>query len=102
MLDIPQHGTLNYETYYNTDEEAETAVTNLYLTMRGMEYNLKLTKHLLCDDFWAGGGGRGDNGDLEQLNEFTFNTDQSFLQGVFEGYYQMIYQANVVLGHVDE
>ncbi|MCF0166078.1 MAG: RagB/SusD family nutrient uptake outer membrane protein [Bacteroidales bacterium] len=102
LLDIPQHGTLTYDTYYQTDEEAETGVSNLYLTLRGLEYNLKLTKHLLCDDFWAGGGGRGDNADLEALNEFTFNTEQGFLQGVFQSYYQMIYQANVVLGHVKD
>lgn len=100
LLDIDQHGVLNYDTYYNTDEEAETAVTSIYGTLRGLEYNIKLLKNLLSDEFWAGGANRGDNSDLEAINEYTFNSDHEFLQGVFESYYQVIYKANVVLGHV--
>ncbi len=100
LLDIPQHGVLNYETYYQTDEDAENAIVACYLQMRGLNYNYTLGKNMLTDDFWAGGGGRNDNAQLEQLNEFTFGTDQSMLQGMFESYYQIIYKANVVLGHV--
>ncbi len=99
-LDIPQHGVLNYETYYQTDEEAESAVAAMYLQMRGLFYNYVLGKNMLTDDFWAGGASRNDNADLEQLNEFTFGTDQQFLQGMFESYYQIIYKANVILGHI--
>jgi len=101
-LDIKQHGVLNYETYYQTDEEAESAATAMYLQMRGLAYNFYLGKNMLTDDFWAGGAQRNDNADLEQLNEFTFGTDQNFLEGMFKGYYGLIYKANVVLGHVAE
>lgn len=99
-LDIPQHGVLNYETFYQTDEDAENAIIACYLQMRGLSYNYNLGKNMLTDDFWAGGGGRNDNAELEQLNEFTFGTDQGMLQGMFTSYYQIIYKANVVLGHV--
>ena len=70
-LDIPQHGVLNYDTYYQTDEDAESAIIACYLQMRGLNYNYTLGKNMLTDDFWAGGGGRNDNAELEQLNEFT-------------------------------
>ena len=100
LLDIPQHGVLNYDDYYQTDEEAETGVNAIYLQMRGLDYNYLMGKNMLTDDFWAGGGVRNDNAELEQLNEFTFGIDQSFLQGMFTGYYQLIYKCNVVLGHV--
>lgn len=100
MLDIPQHGVQNYETYYQTDEEAESAIVACYIQQKGLEYNYVMGKNMLTDDFWAGGGGRNDNAELEQLNEFTFSTEQSFLQGMFQSYYQIIYKANVVLGHV--
>lgn len=100
LLDIPQHGVLNYDDYYQTDEEAETGVNAIYLQMRGLDYNCLMGKNMLTDDFWAGGGVRNDNAELEQLNEFTFGIDQSFLQGMFTGYYQLIYKCNVVLGHV--
>lgn len=102
MLDIPQHGTLNYDTFYKTDEQAEQAVAAVYLQMRGLEYNYFMGKNLLSDDYWAGGGGRNDNAQLEQFNEFRFDADQDFLKGMFTGFYGLIYKANVVLGHVSE
>ncbi|MGM9753134.1 MAG: RagB/SusD family nutrient uptake outer membrane protein [Candidatus Cryptobacteroides sp.] len=102
MLDIPQKGVLNYDTFYQTDEEAENALMACYLQLRGLEYNYVLGKNMLTDDFWAGGADRGDNAELEQLNEFTFGTDQSMLQGMFTSYYEIIYTANVVLGHVSD
>ncbi len=102
LLDIPQHGVQNFETYYQTDEEAEAAIVACYLQVKGLEYNYLLGKNMLTDDFWAGGAGRSDNAELEQLNEFTFSTEQGFLQGMFQSYYGIIYKANVVLGHVSE
>ena len=102
LLDIPQHGVQNYETYYQTDEEAEAAVISCYIQVKGNEMNYVLGKNMLTDDFWAGGGGRNDNADLEGLNEFTFNTDQGYLEGMFTAYYGIIYKANVVLGHVPD
>ena len=102
LLDIPQHGVQNYETYYQTDEEAEAAIISCYIQVKGNEMNYVLGKNMLTDDFWAGGGGRNDNADLEGLNEFTFNTDQGYLEGMFTAYYGIIYKANVVLGHVPD
>jgi len=101
-LDIPQHGVLNYETYYNTDEEIAAAEAAMYLEVRGWEYNVKLTKDMLTDDFYAGGAMRGDNANLEALNEFTFDAEESYIEGMFTTYYSLIYKANVILGHVDE
>lgn len=101
-LEISQHGVLNYETYYQTDEDAQAAAAAIYLQMRGLAYNYLIAKNCLTDDFYAAGGGRNDNADFEQLNEFTFTPNQNLLQGMFESYYQIIYKANVVLGHVGE
>ena len=102
LLDIPQHGVQNYETYYQTDEEAEAAIISCYIQVKNNEMNYVLGKNMLTDDFWAGGGGRNDNADLEGLNEFTFGTDQGYLEGMFTSYYGIIYKANVVLGHVPD
>ena len=102
MLNISQHGVQNYETYYQTDEEAEAAVISCYSQVLGNSYNALLGKNMLTEDFWAGGAKRGDNAQLEELNEFTFATDQEQLRGMFEAYYGIIYKANVVLGHIPE
>ena len=102
LLDIPQHGVLDYNTYYQTDDQITSANVALYLEVRGWEYNVKLCKAMFTDDFWAGGSMRGDNTDLEHLNEFTFDAEQDYIQNMFTTYYTLIYKANVILGHVDE
>ena len=80
LLDIKQHGVLNYDTYYKTSDQILSADATMYLTLRGLEYNLLLSKNMFSDDFYAGGAGRGDNTDLEHLNEFTFDAEQDYLQ----------------------
>ena len=102
LLDIPQHGAINNDFYYETDEEAESAIVACYSAVAGLGYNALLGKNALTDDFWSGGGGRADNAALEACNEFTFNTDLDFLKGMWQSYYQMIYRANLVLENVDE
>lgn len=101
-LNIPQHGVQSLGNFYQTDEEAESAIAACYLQVLGNEMNYVLGKNMLTDDFWAGGATRGDNADLEGLNEFTFGTDQGYLEGMFTAYYNIIYKANVVLGNVPE
>lgn len=104
MLDIKQHGTLNYDTYYKTDEQIEAATAAIYLEARGWNYDyyIRLMKEMLTDDFVAGGADRGDNIDLQQLNEFTFDAEQDYIQAMFTSLYTLIYKCNVVLGHVEE
>lgn len=100
-LDIPRHGSMDFETYYNTDEEAKSAVAAIYLKVRDMEFHYKLMKNLFSDDFWAGGAFRNDNIDLESMNEFTFDTNNSYIESLFIQYYNVVYRANVVLTYVE-
>ena len=99
-LDIPQKGVLDYSTYYQTDAQADEAANALYIQLKSTYYNYTMLKNLMSDDVWAGGGGRNDNADLEGCNEFSYGTDQQFILGVWEAYYQLIYKANVILSHV--
>ena len=100
-LDIQQKGVLDYSFYYQTDEHAEAASNALYIQLKGTYYNYTMLKNALSDDVWAGGGGRNDNAELEGCNEFSFGSDQSFIRGVWESYYSLIYKANVILGHIE-
>lgn len=90
-LDIPQKGVLDFSTYYKTDEQAQAAADALYIQLKGTYYNYTMMKNALSDDVWAGGGGRNDNAELEGCNEYSFGSDQSFIGGVWESYYQLIY-----------
>lgn len=100
-LDIPRKGVFDKETYYSSDENILSASAAMYLEVRGWEYMVQLTKNILTDDFFAGGAARGDNIDLEALNEFTFTSEESYIESMFTTYYSLIYKANVILGAVD-
>ena len=102
LLDIPQHGATSPDTFYKNDEEAEEAITAVYAKFASIYFNYYFVKNMLSDDFWAGGGGRGDNTDIEKLNEYTFSADHPFIRDLFKNYYEVIYLCNVVLKYVPE
>lgn len=100
-LDIEKHGNMGDQNdFYQTDEQIEQAVASMYSNLKGLYYNWFFTKNLLSDDVWCGGGQRGDNTSLEQLNEYTYGTDNGMIQGVFSGLYGLIYQCNLVIEKV--
>ena len=97
-LDIQKHGNLgSMDDFYTTDENTMQATASLYTEMRGLYYNWFFTKNLISDDVWCGGGSRGDNGEMEKLNEYTFGTDHSMVQGLYSGLYGVIYKANLII-----
>jgi hypothetical protein len=103
-LDTTQHGVESFETFYQTDEEATQAAAAIYIYFAnsGTQYNIWFLKNLLADDYWCGGGGRGDNPQNEQLNEFTFGSEHAYLRDAFQNYYGIIYRANVILENVPD
>ena len=100
-LDIEKHGNLgSMETYYTNDENVNSATASLYLELRSQYYNWFMTKNSLSDDTWTGGGGRGDNGEMEKLNEYRFDADHSMVQSLYSGLYSIIYKANLIIDKV--
>ncbi len=100
-LDIEKHGNLGgIEDFYQTDDDAEQAIAEVYLAWGGAYYNWFFTLNLLSDDTWCGGGGRGDNSEMEMLNEYTFGTDHSMVQSLYSSMYSIIYYANLVIEKV--
>jgi hypothetical protein len=97
-LDIEKHGNLgSMDDFYTTDENVMQATASLYTEMRGMYYNWFMTKNMLADDVWAGGGSRGDNAEMEKLNEYTFGTDCGMIQSLYSSLYGVIYKANLII-----
>jgi hypothetical protein len=64
-----------------------------------MAYNDFFLKNVLSDDIFSGGGSRGDNSILEQLNEYKFSTSNSTMSGYFSGLYSLIYRSNLVINN---
>lgn len=102
LLDNEQHGAYTPESFYRTDEQAEQALAAVYAyySNSGNYYNIYFLKNLLSDDFWSGGGNRGDNAQNEQINEYTFNADHPYLSAAFQNFYGVIYRANLILENV--
>ena len=97
-LDIEKHGNMgSMDTYYTTDENINTATASLYLQMRSLYYNWSFTKNLLSDDVWCGGGQRGDNGEMEKLNEYNFDSNHGMVESLYSGLYGVIYKANLII-----
>ncbi len=100
-LDIAKHGNWGgMEDSYETDEQVLQADASMYFSWRSNHYNWFFLKNLLADDVWCGGGGRGDNAELEKLNEFTFDTDNSIVRDLYSGLYTIIYKANLLIDNV--
>ena len=55
LLDEPRKGVIDYNTYYKTDEEIESAGITMYSDVRGWYYNVMLVKNIISDDYYAGG-----------------------------------------------
>lgn len=101
-LDIPKHGNMGTQNdFYKTDQEALEAVATLYKSWGDNYYNMFSLKNLLSDDVWTGGGSRGDNPDMERLNEYSFDTDHGTIAGAYQGLYAIIYSANLIIEKVE-
>jgi len=98
-LFVEQQGTTSIESFYKTDNDANEAITAVYLQWRSMAFNDFFLKNTLSDDLFAGGGSRGDNSNFEQLNEYRFSTSNSLVSGYFSGLYTLIYRSNLVINN---
>lgn len=97
-LDIQKHGNMGgQDDFYKTDADAQQAVASMYTSWGGNYFNWYYVKNMLSDDSWTGGGSRGDNPDMERLNEYTFDTDHGMIAGVYQGLYGIIYKANLII-----
>jgi tetratricopeptide (TPR) repeat protein len=100
-LDTQQRGVTTQDAFYKTDAEAEEALYAIYNKMQSGDLNTFQFKNLLSDDAMAGGGGRGDNSQGEELDEFRFGTSNSIARNMFTKYYQIIYTANLLINRVE-
>ncbi len=96
-LDIPQHGVLSRDSYYQSDEEVEGGLTAVYVSVSGMEVAHKLVLNLLSDDEWAGAA---DFNEFHFLNDFSFDAEHPYVTSLFQGYYNTIGRCNVLTDNV--
>ena len=107
-LDVPQKGVSAYETFYKTDEDAESALVAAYaqfatyVTGRGNAFiyvPIRAALNNCADDMYAAGSNFGDNDYMGQLNEFRYDSGCEVIGNLYSGLFLANYACNLVIDH---
>lgn len=108
-LDEDQKGVISFETFYQTDEDAQNALNGMYDEFAqamtnsknpGIQNAMFFAFNLCGDDLYAAGEFYGDNDFMSQLNEFRYASDHECLTNAYKAFYSIIYTANLVINNV--
>ena len=106
LLNIPQKGVVAYEDFYQTDDDAESALVTAYAGAIGVfsasgsnspAYNAFINAP--GDELYWGGSNKSDNAPAQDINEFrgTFATNNTYITSTYKAFYALIYRANLVI-----
>lgn len=106
LLDIPQKGVVAYESFYKTDEDAESALVSAYanvvkmygkLTSNTPSYNIFF--NAAGDELYWGGSKKEDHIAALEINEFrsTFESTNGHLAAMYNTFYEIIYKSSLVI-----
>ncbi|MGB4341443.1 MAG: RagB/SusD family nutrient uptake outer membrane protein, partial [Dysgonamonadaceae bacterium] len=98
LLDIPQKGVIDIDSFYQTDEDAESALTNLYaefITNIGGNDGIYVPYNIIfnycADNVLAAGEFYGDNDQFASINEFRFDSQNPVIYQLYRRLYFVIY-----------
>jgi len=109
-LDIPQKGVIGIESFYKTDEDAESALVALYAHFATqiasydgawiyVPYNILF--NYPSDNILAAGEFYGDNDMVAAINEFRFDTQSPVIRLAYNHFYYVIYRANLIIDNFE-
>ena len=110
-LDIEQKGVTTYESFYQTDADAESALNaayarfTTYVTGRGNAYiytPIRAALNMSCDDTFAAGSNFGDNDFMAQLNEYRYDSGNEVVNNLYSGLFLANYACNLVIDNFKE
>ena len=105
-LDIPQKGVVAYESFYQTDEDAEAALAAAYARfatrITGQDGSSIYTDYKAAlnncgDDTYAAGSNFGDNDFMAQLDEFRLDSGNQVVDHFYKNLFQVNYACNLVI-----
>lgn len=106
-LDIEQKGVISADDFYQTDDDAENAVNNLYQCFcfhiagnEGIYVALPVLFNEAGDDMLAAGNMYGDNDFGAQINEFRYDNQNEVISNTYSGLYAVVYDANTILDRI--
>lgn len=107
-LNIGQKGVIPFENFYQTDDDAQNALNNLYQSFclniagnEGIYVALPVLFNEPGDDMLAAGNFYGDNDFGAQLNEFRYDSQNEVIKNAYWGLYGVIYDSNLILDNIE-
>ena len=107
LLDIQQKGVIAYEDFYQTDEDAQSALVAAYSSFiklindqgsNNPAWNVVVNA---CGDelYWGGGKKDGSSSGAQDMNEFrnTYDSTVPHIRVVYKDLYSLIYKCNLVI-----
>lgn len=110
LLNIPQKGVVSYEDFYQTDDDALSALTTAYaqfisvFTDQGGTNNpgWNVVSNACGDElYWGGGKKEGSSAGAQEMNEFrnTYDNTIAHIETIYKALYSLIYKCNLVIDH---
>ncbi|WP_332911226.1 RagB/SusD family nutrient uptake outer membrane protein [Algoriphagus boritolerans] len=104
FLDRAPKGELTSDNFFKDALQAEQAVNSIYSHLRN--FNVHVFSYVgitdIASDDADKGSVPGDAGFLQDINDFTFDANNTAVNGIWSGYYQGIFRANQVLANVPD
>jgi len=107
-LNIEQKGVISPENFYQTDDDAQNALNNLYQSFclniagnEGIYVALPVLFNEPGDDMLAAGSNYGDNDFGAAINEFRYDTQNEVIKNAYWGLYGVIYDCNLILDNIE-
>lgn len=107
FLDKPINGELNSDSYYQTEDQCESALFGCYSSLMPVEWNKVIIFRILSeectDDFWYG------NTTQDAANHYTVshylydgNANNNFVNTFYQQNYKTIFNCNLVISKMNE
>lgn len=97
-------GELTSENFFKDELQATQAVNAIYAHLRS--FNVHVFSYIgitdIASDDADKGSVPGDAGFLQDINDFTFDANNTAVNGIWSGYFQGVFRANQVIANVPE
>ncbi|WP_339878206.1 RagB/SusD family nutrient uptake outer membrane protein [uncultured Algoriphagus sp.] len=97
-------GELTSENFFKDELQATQAVNAIYSHLRN--FNVHVFSYIgitdIASDDADKGSVPGDAGFLQDINDFTFDANNTAVNGIWSGYFQGVFRANQVVANVPE
>lgn len=103
-LEKAPKGELTSENFFQDELQATQAVNAIYAHLRN--WNVHVFSYIgvtdIASDDADKGSVPGDAGFLQDINDFTFDANNTAVNGIWAGYFQGVFRANQVIQNVPE